>query len=893
MNHSWRIVTVCVLCAIAASAQTSPARDEVVHDSAGVPFSVAYQKQIAVPIAGATAAYSLDPNVAEASAANGIVQIQGRGPGTANVIVVTAGGVQTLAVVVPQPPPSYPPGFEPPSNEAGVSERGAYEVRYNSSPGQLTNSIEFTRTQGDSFNRLQVTNATLFSSNSFTSSVGFPLASYEISRPHRDVTLIDQLVNDAPLTVDGYLVRGLHVREGPWEFHGGFTSVAVFQGLFLATDPEYLAGISRTFSLHNYGSLEGGFYYFQNPRSQLAVAANGGLGSVTYRLKHGKNSSFLAQLGTSHWGIAFATRGRYETDKTHIAGNFRVVPQRFASLAVNNLHGTFGDLNASRDLSSRLFLSANSSLSDFNLPVLQQKTFTTGSNLTFKLTRNFSLLSGGSYSDFQSRLPAGAAIRSLNIPIGIDFSSRHIGGGYSYQRTENFDGSGGNDYSVNLRGAAGNFLMSAFFRHDVQVPTIASVFAQIPGLQDLLERAGIIVTSPDQLAELLNNTALLATLGFTTPLTVNLAPARNDLNASVSWMGRGPSHPQISLSYFDSRTQLIQGAFNFSSSTLSYSQRISKPNEVVASVSLLRTVSGGASPDLQPVFSVSLRHRFSSVPGLLLPGRHGTIQGHVFRDDESSARYGKQPGLAGIEIALDDARTTHTDANGYYAFHHVPFGAHSVEAELETSEPFFHTTDSPATAPINSTVDFGINFAKGQLFGFLLNDAGAGILGVTVELQGAGAPRMAQTTMEGKFTFQGIEPGAYTVTTLPASYPPGYVLQDLKPVQARVEAGRPERVDITIKAIRAIAGKVTRYDRTQLKPVPVSDATVRVKELSLETKTGGNGAYLFRNLPAGTYTLSVTYQDKEITRSVAIPRGPANLRDIDLDLGTVEDKPYH
>jgi hypothetical protein len=796
--------------------------------------------------------------------------------------------VQALFVTVPQPPPSYPPGFEPSSKEGSASERGSYEVRYNSDPAQLTNSIEFMRTQGNSFNRLQVTNATLFSNHSQTSTVGFPLASYEISRPDRDLTFIDQQVNDSPLTLDGYLVRGLHVREGAWDFHSGFTSVAIFQGLFLATNPEYLAGLSRTFSLHEYGSLEGSFYYFQNPRNQLSVATNGGLGSLAYRLKHGKKASLLAQLGVSHGGMAFAARGNYDTKTTHITGDFRVVPQRFASLAVNNLHGTFADLAASHEFSSRFSANSGVNLSDFNLPILQQKTFTANTNLTYRITHNFSLLGGAAYSGFQSQTPVGPSIQSVNLPVGIDFTSRHIGSGFTYQRTDNLDGTGGNDYSINLRGAAGNFLVSGFYRHDVQVPTIASVFAQIPGLQDLLERAGIIVTSPDQLAQLLNNTALLATLGFTTPLVVNLAPARNDLDASISWIGHGPTHPQVSFSYFDSKTELLQGGFNFTSASLSYSQRIARRDELVGSVSLLRTLNGGGAPGFQPLFSLSLRHRFESVPGLLLPGRHGTIEGHVFRDDQVSARYSRQPGLAGIEVTLDDARSTHTDAGGYYAFHHVPYGAHTVEAKLQSSEPFFHTTDSPALAEIGSTVDFGINFAKGQLFGFVLNDAGAGISGVAVELQGTATKRTVQTTMDGKFTFPGLEPGSYTITTEGASYPPGYALQNLTPVQATVEVGKPERVEIKVKAIRAISGKVTRYDRRQLKPVPVAEATVSLKELSLETKTGTNGIYVFRNLPAGTYTVVVTYAGKETSKTVIIPTSPATLRDIDVDMGAVD-----
>lgn len=886
MKRLWKIVCVSALCLSAANAQVNapPARAE--SAAAGVPFSVGFQKKIEIPVAGATAAYSLDSSVVEASAANGVVAIQGAGPGSTNVIVVTSTGVQTLSVVVPQPPPSYPPGFVQPAGAGNSGERGAYEVRYSSNPSQLTNAIEFTRTQGDSFNRIQVTNATLFSSSSSQTVFGFPLASYEISRPRYDVTLIDQQVSDSPLTLDGYLVRGLHVRQGDWQFHSGFTSVAIFQGLFLSTDPEYLAGLSRSFSLHGYGSLEGGFYYFQNPHKELAVAANGGLGSLTYRLKHGDKAKFLAEAGVSHWGIAFAARGNYEDKRTRVNGNFRIVPQRFASLAVNNLHGIFADLSASRDLSKRIFATLALNQSDFNLATLKQNTFTGSSNITLKLNGNFSLLTGAAYSSFQSQLPAGATIQSLNLPLGVDFSSRHFGTGFEYQRTDNFDGSGGNDYSFNVRGSARQFLASAFYRHDVQVPTVASVFAQIPGLEDLLQRAGIVITNPDQLAQLLNNTALLATLGFSAPLTVNLAPARNDLDASLSWTGKGLSHPRIGFDYFDSRTDLIQGQFRFTSGTLSYSQRLTRTNDLVVSASLLRTASGTGKPDVQPVFSFSLRHRFSSAPGFLLPGRHGTIQGHVFRDDNSSARYSAgEAGLAGVEVSLDGDRVTHTDANGYYAFHHVPFGSHNVEAKVQSDEPFFHTTDSPALAEMNSTVDFGVNFAKGQLFGFLLNDAGAGINGVTIKLQGEAVQQSAQTTMDGKFVFRGLAPGEYVITTEPGTYPPGYSLQNLQPLPVTVAVGKAAKTEMRVKAIRAISGKVTAYDKTVLKPVPLAEITVHIKELSLEAKTGTNGVYVFRNLPAGSFTVTITYGEKEISRKVVVPHGPVSLRDIDLDAG--------
>lgn len=866
MSRCARCILLCAALAVTAAAQNG--------------ITVGYKKKIEITVTGATAAYSMDSLICEAGAAEGIVTIEGRAPGTTSVMVVTPAGVQALSVVVPQPPPSFPPGFEPPSSEQG-SEKGAYEFRYNSSPSQLTNSIDFTRTLGNSFDRLQITTATLLSSSP-QGVFGIPMASYEINRPSRDVTLIDKQVNDSPLTLDNYLVRGLHVQQGPWQFHSGFTSVAIFQGFFLATDPEYLAGVSRSFSLQDYGSLEGGYYYFQNPQKELATGKNGGVASLTYRLNREKGK-FLAETGLSHGGLAIAARGDYDDKKDRVVGNFRIVPQRFAALAVSNLRGTFADVNACRDFNSRLFGSASLTQTGFNLPLLKENVFNLNTNFSFKLNRNFTLLSGVSFSNFRSQLPVIPAVTSVNLPAGVDFGSAHFGTGFEYQRTHNFDGSGGNDYSVNIRGNAHHFLASAFFRHDVQVPTVAQVFAQVPELADLLQRAGIVATNPSDLAQFLSNTALLTELGFTAPITVNLAPTRNDRNLSLSWMRPGAKHPQVNLSYFNSNTDLLQGSFQFSSTSLSYSQRVTTRDDLVTSFSLLHTQNGTVGSDLKPQFSISMRHRFSSAPTFVLPGRHGTIQGHAFRDDEAMAQYKGQTPMAGIIIRLDDERTTTTDANGYYEFRHVPYGVHRVEAKLDSSEQF-HTTDSPVAAEMNSIVDFGISFVQGELFGFVLNDAGAGIPGVTVDLEADGRTRTVTTTMDGKFRFRGLPAGAYVMTTQPASYPPGYVIQNIQPQSAVVETGEPHQVDVTVKAIRSLSGKITTYDTTKLQSVPLENATVSLKELKLETRTNGNGSYLFRNLPAGTYTITANYGQSEATRQVTIPPEPANLRNIDLEI---------
>ena len=522
----------------------------------------------------------------------------------------------------------------------------------------------------------------------------------------------------------------------------------------------------------------------------------------------------------------------------------------------------------------------------------------------------------------------------MNLPVGFDYSSRRFGSGFQYQRTLNLEGGGGgNDYPVNARVSAGSFQLSGLFRRDVQVPTLAAIFSQIPGLQDALDRAGIVASTPEQLADLLRNTAILELLGFTNALTVNLAPARNDLSAALSWISRHPNRRKVDLAWFNSNTELLQGNFILTTATLSYSQRLRSTNDVVGSASLVRSSSNGVTAT-HPLFSISLQHRFFSVPGLLLPGRHGLIEGHIFRDDGSTGLYNAQlPPVGGVEVRLDGDRSTRTDSSGYYSFHHVPFGIHRVEARFQSGEPFFYTTDSPATADINSTIDFGINFAKGQVFGYLLNDAGTGISGITLELRKEelrkeelkkeglkkedlkkedldkeapmnGPPKNAgggnearpngafsrrvTTGENGKFAFTGLAAGNYVLATLPDSYPPGYALADLAPQAIAVEPGKPASAQFKVRALRSIAGRVLVYDKTSLQTVPLPGVTVRLKELALAVKTGPGGAYIFRNLPAGTYTVAIDHESGELIRRVTLPPEPANLRDIDLNAGTRE-----
>ena len=62
-------------------------------------------------VAGATAAYTLDEFLAEASAENGVVSVVGIHPGSTHVVVLTPEGVQTFEFLVTVLPPIYPQRF--------------------------------------------------------------------------------------------------------------------------------------------------------------------------------------------------------------------------------------------------------------------------------------------------------------------------------------------------------------------------------------------------------------------------------------------------------------------------------------------------------------------------------------------------------------------------------------------------------------------------------------------------------------------------------------------------------------------------------------------------------------------------------------------------------------
>jgi hypothetical protein len=229
---------------------------------------------------------------------------------------------------------------------------------------------------------------------------------------------------------------------------------------------------------------------------------------------------------------------------------------------------------------------------------------------------------------------------------------------------------------------------------------------------------------------------------------------------------------------------------------------------------------------------------------------------------------------------LDDRRSTLTHADGSYRFPNVPRGTHKIVAVYHSRDPFFFTTPSDFEVEENASVNIGISYALSGLTGQVLNDAGQGIGGVTVLINGRGLKWSVVTDADGSFFVSSLVAGEYEVHADEDSLPAGYSAQDLgEPQRVTVGASAPGKVVFTARAYRSVSGRVLSYDSTLGRYVPVNRAKVTLEPGSA-TMTDLAGRYLFRDLASGSYTIAVAEQ----SHRVRLGAQPVDLKDVDFQI---------
>lgn len=849
---------------------------------------VQYEHSLSFTEPGVTAAYSLDTDVVEAQAIPGGYKLAGRAPGQANVIVVTVAGVHTLLVTVPAPQIHGAIRGAGSSVPGEVVEFGQTQILYNNSPNQITSMQDMTQIQGTRTIHIQVTNTNIFPANG-ESPVGFPLLSYQIERPHHSLTLVDQMVDNTDLTMNGILLRGLHGTVGPWEFHAGITSVTAFQDFLLPGNRYEVAGISRHSHLSPSTQLEGNFYYFKTNTSVNYGAKTGGIGTLAYQYAHGQKFKATAEVGIGN-GLAFSGKldGATQTQEYHF--DLHYLPSNIASLGIDLLHGRTANFNWNGKFHKRFQTAVSGSDTDINLAVERQLIDTGNVNEIFWANPHIGLMGGLTASRFISIVPSGSSIRSKGFVAGPQLQWKYLGGSFQYQVLHNSGNTpDSHNYSITAQTGISHMSLSAFYNAQTQTPVLAPVQSSDTSLQELLQHESASAVTPEQMAHFMRIGSSLTSQGYAQPVTVGIATGRKQYGSTLNWSSDRAGRLSLNTLINTSTGGSIPSS-RLVTAGVTWTHKLGPDNVLNAGVTLFHNVSGGTA-STQPVVAFSLQHKLFSIPHWILPARHGAIQGYVYEDASYTQQYasGDRP-LAGVLVYMDGHRSTHTDASGHYIFRGVPYGMHRVEADFRISRQFFYTGSNPRSVITGDTADFGVNFAHGHIFGSVINDAGQG-LQVTLQIIGNNISREVVTESDGSFEVDGLPDGVYTVRPEPGTFPPGYTLTDLEDQQVKVTADHAGRVVYRITAQRSASGQVTLFDPVTGQHAPLAGAELTIDSLQRTAHTDSQGRFLFRSLPAGKHDITVHFNGELVHQSVTLEPNPDVENNLSIQISHPLPKP--
>lgn len=831
---------------------------------------------------GVTAAYSMDTSVVAAEAVAGGFQITGNGAGQTTVMLVTIQGVRTIAVMVPEP--RLPGQFGAAQGDDAAEQTvdfGDEELLYNNDPTQITDVHNLTQISGDRQIHIDIMNTNIFPAEG-QNPVGFPMLTYEISRPGQRITFVDEMMENTQLTLNGILLRGFHLQKGPWEFHGGITAITEFQDFLLPSTRYEVGGVSRHFELSKRTLFEANFYYFATNTAVNPTATPGPLATLFFKHEFTPHSRLTAEIGA---GRGYASAGKYVYDdkQKSIEADFQYLSPNAASLNLDAFHGRLINISGhdSLGLQSQFQLYANDTqvnmpgdLQTFDTATLQDSTW---------VTKHAGFTGGLTAARFLSITPAASPVRSVGFLGGPQVQWKHWGGAFVYQDLRNSSSTPSSiSYMYSAQTMFGSVSISAFYDLQSETPVFAPVQSVQPALQQTLFYESNFTRNPAQMVALIHQITPLTNQGFVNPMVVTLAATRTQYGATMNWAGKKAGQFAFN-ALVNSSVGGGTPSVRLATAGVMWTRKLGAGSMINAGFSMYRSTVAGLS-SLQPIEQFSYRRQLNSIPHWIVPGHRAPIQGHVFIDQTFAQDWKSgDPPLAGIVVFLDGRRSTRTDSEGHYIFHSVPYGDHLVEAEYHGGGAFFFTSSSPKTVPSGATADFGISFAKGRIFGKFTNDAGTG-MAVGLEIEGRGIHRSVTTSGDGTIEIDGLPDGTYTVHPIPSTLPPGYSIATLDDLQVAVAANQAGHFAFKAQALRSIAGTVQIRDLGNGTLAPLPGVEVSISELHRSVHTDREGRYLFRQLPAGQFTVNVVYAGKIYSHPVLLTDVPDAENAIDFTI---------
>jgi cell division septation protein DedD len=822
--------------------------------------TVRVDETVTIEIPGATAAYAIDPLIADVSTPGaGRVSITGRSAGATQLIAVTAGGSQAFLINVAA---SHPVTTRP-RIAAGVPV-GTYDANYSSGSSQLRNSVDVFTTEGERRSQFHLLHIHFFGNRFGRDSNALPSMFYRLTTPSRSLTLLDDLVDVSPVTIRSTQVRGIHLMNRGLELHAGYAASTLYEDFFLPADRRWLAGASYGIERGYIRWVPGVYGLFSEPRN--SAARRGVIGSLAAEHREGLTFFARGEIAVSR-SVAAAADILYDTNRDHLRGRVFYKPDDFPTLGLGDIPGTHGGLEWAHQATDRLAFDSYATFDRFRFSLGSQTTAVANMDLRYSLTPHITMLTG--VSDSIVRTPL-TSFRTIAVPAGIAFDRPSFGAAASYrvQDTSNSNRHG-DTLRLSARAAVRGFRANAWAERQRQAPTIDLIFREEPGLELALLRLGISVRNPEDIARVLRDNAALINLGFIEGVTVNLTPRRLQTGFDAAWLASGDRRDQLRLHAILDRAENISTTRDTLLATLTYSRRLVADMDLYGSYTWWRSRMSLIKTDGSSL-EIGLRRRFEGLPSFLR--RSGTIQGVVFLDPAMRGTQGPDTTpLADIEVTLDGSRSVRTDPHGVYTLRDVAPGTHRVSARLPSSRPAFFTTPSQAETDLSRHVDFGLIWTPARISGSVISDASLAIGGVALSVTAQNGSQFTATTdSDGQFVLN-VPEGQYRLEIVAESLPPGYIFSGQNQQAVVVAADHPEKVSFEVRALRSIAGTIAGASEVRLEP------------LGRTTATDPSGNFVFRSLPAGTFTITSRSARGTVARTVTLPAEPTSLQDITLD----------
>ena len=861
------------------------------------------------------------------------------------VLIVSGGGKRFVVVVEVVSHPSQSAsefGFQAEQSRAKIS--GVYTVGGSSptrfSSTYLRHSLTFQRRLSDAKTlrgEVELYHPVGRRNEQFVS--GLSRLSLNLIERDKVIEFFDGSVDFSRADLNNYQIRGFHYKK---------TATGKLQKPRAAQ--EFFAGFARQssnfFDRRGNGAIVGGALpILQTPRF---ILRGGAIAVFPTRRDGGKNAPEMviradAQFEQSErnqykFAVDVDSRGvSFHAQTDNRIGDF-IVYTELARISRTSPFIKIGAQFAARDeINGSVFWQPKKKPFSAFAVSNRTKTAVTNVNQVFNSFDFDSLSAGFNYTpNVRTRFNASYSLQNVTIGnsaartasngifIGADgfivanigrTESRTVGFGYSQSIGRNLS----NDFALRQT-ISRNPQLKADLEHGFTVrDEVRRAFERfsVSGFVEASRRAptaeSVIVRNPNQLPANLrqeyvrNPAALLAAFrrapfdlsGIAAPLLTR------SLEAGIKTEGSFRRHS------FTAETRFVNGDYagqrqNNVLLTGGYVFRADDANLIGVSVSRVITTTANATG--ATAVSVNYTHRFgeqnkknfSLLDALnlrkLFAPRKTKLTGRVFNDLNNNGRDDGEPGLANVQVVLDNGRTATSDRDGNYVFDQVSTQTHRVAVKIpDLGVAMRASTPNEQTVRLNknnSSVNFGLvnsGLLTGRVF---VDDNGAnaaGLFDVRLNLTAPDGKTVTVTTdSAGRFEIVALKPGDYVLEIVAASLPPNYRIPSETKMSVRVVPLRPTYINFPIAANRAIAGIILRGTG---EPVAKARVKATIKNSAgqptvIEAVTNQNGAYILRNLPAGTVEIEATAPDNSKTtiRVIELSLEPTTQRGINLAL---------